>query len=203
MLRKVSSGLLVSFLALGCRVAVARAHQSNPERRSCSCTVIAARRWRMPTRRWRPIAGPNNWQITQEGEEAIGTDTFSPRTRRRTPRRRAAPSLEQRYHHHRQQSTRTATAWRIHYQCKRAAAVRPPAPSRWPAARSPAGPPPAPLLVDERADRAPTRVHVTLVVFCFRRSRPATRAAWCRERVVEDLIDTVVATGARRRGARP
>jgi len=42
--------------------------------------------------------GPNNYTIVQEGEEAIGTDSYDP----------SIPST---------QSQRTATAWRLHYQC--------------------------------------------------------------------------------------
>ena len=62
--------------------------------------------------------GPNNYTITQEGEEAIGTDTYS---REDTA---AAADTSRNGRHTRAdstttgvQSTRTATAWRVHYQC--------------------------------------------------------------------------------------
>lgn len=42
--------------------------------------------------------GPNNYTIVQEGEEAVGTDSYDP----------SIPST---------QSQRTLTAWRVHYAC--------------------------------------------------------------------------------------
>ena len=85
--------------------------------------------------------GPNNYTIVQEGEEAIGTDTFS---REDTS---AAASQSRNGRHQRadstttgQQSTRTATAWRVHYQCNGAAG----APAAMPAAAPPPPPPPGP-----------------------------------------------------------
>ena len=71
--------------------------------------------------------GPNNFTITQEGEEAVGTDTF---TREDT----SADSATSRNGRHSstdqttvgQQSTRTATAWRVHYQCNGAGGPPPP-----------------------------------------------------------------------------
>lgn len=62
--------------------------------------------------------GPNNFTIVQEGEEAIGTDTFTREdtaTDSKTSKsgRRSATDSSTTA----QQSTRTATAWRVHYQC--------------------------------------------------------------------------------------
>jgi hypothetical protein len=62
--------------------------------------------------------GPNNFTVVQEGEEAIGTDTFTREdqsTDSKTSRngRRSASDTTTTG----QQSTRTATAWRLHYQC--------------------------------------------------------------------------------------
>lgn len=82
--------------------------------------------------------GPGNYQITQEGEEAIGTDTFvhedtsTDSATSRSGRRSATDSTTTG-----QQSTRTATAWRVHYQCAGAAGGPPPGPAGGP-------PPPAP-----------------------------------------------------------
>ncbi len=76
--------------------------------------------------------GPNNWQITQEGEEAIGTDTVvrEDSSASRSGRHQTTTG---------QESTRTATAWRIHYQCNGAGGP-PPGPPPGP----PGGPPPGP-----------------------------------------------------------
>lgn len=91
--------------------------------------------------------GPNNFTIVQEGEEAIGTDTFAredteaasqtSRSGRRTSSGQTTTG---------QVSTRTATAWRVHYQCNGAGAP-PPGPAPAPEAAPPApeaGPPPPP-----------------------------------------------------------
>ena len=80
--------------------------------------------------------GPGNYTITQEGEEAIGTDTFSREDS-------ASDSSVSRNGRHAssdsttvgQQSTRTATAWRVHYVCNGAGGPPPPGPG---------GPPPGP-----------------------------------------------------------
>lgn len=71
--------------------------------------------------------GPGNFTIVQEGEEAVGTDTFTredtaedTRTNR-SGRRSSTDSSTQA-----QTSTRTATAWRVHYQCAGAAGGPPP-----------------------------------------------------------------------------
>lgn len=82
--------------------------------------------------------GPGNYTIVQEGEEAIGTDTFvredtSTDTAVSRSGRRAASDTTTTG----QQSTRTATAWRVHYQCNGAGGP-PPAPA------APAGGPPPP-----------------------------------------------------------
>ncbi|MDQ3369953.1 MAG: hypothetical protein M3680_31425 [Myxococcota bacterium] len=83
--------------------------------------------------------GPGNFTITQEGEEAIGTDTFvredtsSDSATSRSGRRSATDTTTTG-----QQSTRTATAWRVHYQCNGAGGPPPP-PGAGP---GPDGPPP-------------------------------------------------------------
>lgn len=81
--------------------------------------------------------GPGNFTITQEGEEAIGTDTVQTEdtaedTRTsRSGRRQSTDSSTVAT-----TSTRTATAWRVHYQCNGAAGAPPPGPA--------AAPPPPP-----------------------------------------------------------
>jgi len=87
--------------------------------------------------------GPNNFTIVQEGEEAIGTDTFaredssSQDYRSRSGRRGGTDQTTTG-----QVSTRTATAWRVHYQCNGAGG--PPAGGQPPGPPPGAPPPPAP-----------------------------------------------------------
>lgn len=91
--------------------------------------------------------GPNNFTVVQEGEEAIGTDTYTREdqaTDSKTSnngRRSATDSTTTA-----QQSTRTATAWRVHYQCGGAAvgAGGPPPGSEPPPPGSEPPPPPPP-----------------------------------------------------------
>lgn len=62
--------------------------------------------------------GPNNFTVVQEGEEAIGTDTFTREdqaTDSKTSKNGRRSSTDTTTTG--QQSTRTATAWRVHYQC--------------------------------------------------------------------------------------
>jgi hypothetical protein len=83
--------------------------------------------------------GPGNYTITQEGEEAIGTDTYvredtaQDSATSRSGRRQSTDTTTVG-----QQSTRTATAWRVHYECNGAGGGGPPP---GPAA---GGPPPPP-----------------------------------------------------------
>lgn len=94
--------------------------------------------------------GPGNFTITQEGEEAIGTDTIARQdtaedTRTsRSGRRSSTDSTTVN-----QTSTRTATAWRVHYQCNGAGGPPPPPPGGDPGQPPPGGydpnqPPPPP-----------------------------------------------------------
>ncbi|MEO7734164.1 MAG: hypothetical protein ABIY55_24590 [Kofleriaceae bacterium] len=85
--------------------------------------------------------GPNNFTITQEGEEAIGTDTVAQEnqsTDSKTSKngRRAASDTTTTQ----TQSTRTATAWRVHYNCGGGAVGGPPPGQDM---GPPPGPPPA------------------------------------------------------------
>ena len=64
--------------------------------------------------------GPNNYTILQEGEEAIGTDTYVREdTNAASQTSRSGRSTQSGSTTTGQQSTRTATAWRVHYQCQR------------------------------------------------------------------------------------
>lgn len=87
--------------------------------------------------------GPNNFTVVQEGEEAVGTDTYTSvdeqsgsKTSKDGRRTKSDTSTTA------QQSTRTATAWRVHYQCGGGSApVGDAAPPPPPAAPPPAAPP--------------------------------------------------------------
>ncbi|HEX2686420.1 MAG TPA: hypothetical protein VHN14_07370 [Kofleriaceae bacterium] len=80
--------------------------------------------------------GANNFTVVSQGEEAIGTDTFTREDQAtdsktsRNGRRSATDSTTTA-----QTSTRTATAWRVHYQCGTGAPMG--------AGGPPGGPPPA------------------------------------------------------------
>ena len=91
--------------------------------------------------------GPGNFTITQEGEEAIGTDTVQQQNTAedtktsRSGRRSSTDSTTVGT-----TSTRTATAWRVHYQCNGAAGAGAPPPAAPPPPADPnaGAPPPAP-----------------------------------------------------------
>jgi hypothetical protein len=88
--------------------------------------------------------GPNNFTITQEGEEAIGTDTVAQENQStdsktsKNGRRSASDTTTTQT-----QSTRTATAWRVHYNCGGGGAVAGPPPGQ-DMGPPPAAPPPPP-----------------------------------------------------------
>ena len=86
--------------------------------------------------------GPNNYTIVQEGEEAIGTDTYS-RQDTNSGGTSNGRSYQEGSTTQGQQSTRTATAWRVHYQCNNAGGPAP-MPAAAPAGGGPPPPPPGP-----------------------------------------------------------
>jgi hypothetical protein len=91
--------------------------------------------------------GPNNYTIVQEGEEAIGTDTYSREdtnagSQTQQNRSGTRSSTESGSTTTGVQSTRTATAWRVHYQCNGAGGPPPPAPGGAPPPPAPGAPPP-------------------------------------------------------------
>ncbi len=89
--------------------------------------------------------GPGNFTITQEGEEAIGTDTVARQDTAedsktsRSGRRSSTDSTTVA-----QTSTRTATAWRVHYACNGAGGPPPPGPAAAPPPPDDGGGPPPP-----------------------------------------------------------
>lgn len=131
MLRKLSLGLFIVLGACGS----ARVIQRNQNGGVIELSGDRGKAMEQANSEMSSHCGPNNYQVVQEGEEAVGTDTF---TREDT----AQDSATSRSGRHSstdstttgQQSTRTATAWRVHYQCNGAGGPPPP----------PGGPPPGP-----------------------------------------------------------
>lgn len=140
MLRKLSLGLLVALAACGSAKVIQRTQSGGV----IELNGDRGKAMEQANDEMARHCGPNNFTITQEGEEAIGTDTF---TREDT----AADTSTSRSGRHQstdqtttgQQSTRTATAWRVHYQCNGAGGPPPAGPPADPNAGAPA-PAPAP-----------------------------------------------------------
>jgi hypothetical protein len=86
--------------------------------------------------------GPNNFTIVQEGDEPVGTDTYTREdTNDREHTSRNGQTTTQGQTTQGQTSTRTATAWRVHYQCNGAGGP-PPGPAVGGGPPPPGGPPP-------------------------------------------------------------
>ena len=143
MLRKVSVGLFVVLAACGS----ARVIQRNQSGGVIELSGDRGKAMEQANQEMSAHCGPNNYQITQEGEEAIGTDTVmqedtaqDSRTSRSGRRSSTDSSTTQ------TTSTRTATAWRVHYQCNGAGGPPPPAgpPAGPPPGGDPGAPPPPP-----------------------------------------------------------
>jgi hypothetical protein len=114
MLRKVSLGLVLALAACGS----ARVIQRTQTGGIIELQGDRGKAMEQASQEMTAHCGPSNFTIVQEGEEAVGTDTF---VREDTN----AGSTTSRDGRHTQsgatttgqQSTRTATAWRVHYQC--------------------------------------------------------------------------------------
>ena len=140
MLRKVSLGLILALAACGS----ARVIQRTQAGGVIELQGDRGKAMEQANSEMASHCGPNNWTIVQEGEEAIGTDTYTREdtnagsTTSRDGRRTQGGATTTG-----QQSTRTATAWRIHYQCNGAAGPQP-MPAAAPAPGPGAPPPPPP-----------------------------------------------------------
>jgi hypothetical protein len=138
MLRKLSLGLILALAACGS----ARVIQRTQAGGVIELQGDRGKAMEQANSEMSAHCGPNNYTIVQEGEEAIGTDTYSREdtsaaaTQSRSGRTQYADQTTTG-----QQSTRTATAWRVHYQCNGAAGA---APMAQPAAAPPGQPPPPP-----------------------------------------------------------
>ncbi len=140
MLRKVSLGLFIVLAACGS----ARVIQRNQSGGVIELSGDRGKAMEQANQEMSAHCGPNNYQVTQEGEEAIGTDTIqqedtaqdsrTSRSGRRSSTDSSTTSTT---------STRTATAWRVHYQCN-GAGGGPPPPGPGPGGPGPGGDPGAP-----------------------------------------------------------
>lgn len=141
MLRKLSLGLLIVLSACGS----ARVIQRNQNGGIIELSGDRGKAMEQANSEMAAHCGPNNYQIVQEGEEAIGTDTYtredtaSDTATSRSGRRSSTDTTTSGV-----QSTRTATAWRVHYQCNGAQGPAPMGPEPQPAAGGPPPPPPPP-----------------------------------------------------------
>jgi hypothetical protein len=130
MLRKVSLGLIVALAACGS----ARVIQRNQTGGVIELSGDRGKAMEQANSDMASHCGPNNFTIVQEGEEAIGTDTIQQQNTSDQTSRNGRRSTETTTG---QTSTRTATAWRVHYQCNGAGGPPPPV-----AGPAPGGPPP-------------------------------------------------------------
>ena len=144
MLRNISLGLLVALAACGS----ARVIQRTQSGGVIELNGDRGKAMEQANSEMASHCGPNNFTITQEGEEAVGTDTIQQQNTSedtavsKNGRRSATDTATTNT-----PSTRTATAWRVHYQCNGAGAGAPPPGGPPPAAPPPGdpnAPPPAP-----------------------------------------------------------
>jgi hypothetical protein len=141
MLRKVSLGLILALAACGS----ARVIQRTQTGGIIELQGDRGKAMEQANQEMASHCGPSNYTIVQEGEEAIGTDTYTREdtnagsTTSRDGRTTTGGATTTG-----QQSTRTATAWRVHYQCNGAAGGPQPMPAAAPAPGAPAGAPPPP-----------------------------------------------------------
>jgi hypothetical protein len=148
MLRKLSRGLFIgSVIAIGVLAACGTARVIRRDQVGGVIELQGDRGKAMEQANQEMSAhcGPNNWTITLEGEEAVGTDTFTREdqaTDEKTSKngRRASTDTSTTQ----TQSTRTAVAWRVHYACGNAAVGAGGPPGEPPPPPPGANPPPPP-----------------------------------------------------------
>ena len=143
MLRKVSLGLIVVLAACGS----ARVIQRTQSGGVIELSGDRGKAMEQANQEMASHCGPNNFTIVQEGEEAIGTDTYSREDTNSTDHTsRSGRTSTNDQTTQGQTSTRTATAWRVHYQCNNAGAPPPggvpPGPPPGPQGPPPGDPPP-------------------------------------------------------------
>ena len=147
MLRKVSLGLIVVLAACGS----ARVIQRTQAGGVIELSGDRGKAMEQANQEMASHCGPNNFTIVQEGEEAVGTDTYTREDTNNTDHTsRSGRTTTNDSTTQGQTSTRTATAWRVHYQCNGAGGPPPGGPG--PAA---GGPPPPPAGGDPGAPPPP------------------------------------------------
>lgn len=139
MLRKLSLGLIVVLGACG----TARVIQRTQTGGIIELQGDRGKAMEQANQEMASHCGPNNYTIVQEGEEAVGTDTITQQDTQdtqhtsRSGRTTTADSQTTNV-----QSTRTATAWRVHYACGGAGGPPPPGAMPPGGAPPPGGEPP-------------------------------------------------------------
>jgi hypothetical protein len=144
MLRKLSFGLILALAACGS----ARVIQRTQAGGVIELSGDRGKAMEQANQEMASHCGPNNFTIVQEGEEAVGTDTYSQQNTNYGQGTSTSPDGQQQVTQGGQQtnavqSTRTATAWRVHYQCNGAGGPPPPGAAPPPPAGAPPAPPPA------------------------------------------------------------
>jgi hypothetical protein len=140
MFRKLSLGLIMALAACGS----ARLIQQTPQGGTLELQGDRNKAMEDANNQMAAQCGPNNYTIVQQGEEPVGTDTYTRADQStvdqtsRSGRTTTSDTSQQQV-----SSTRTAVAWRVHYQCNGAmpAAGQMP-PQQMPPQGPPQGPPP-------------------------------------------------------------
>ncbi len=143
MLRKLSQGLFVGALMTLAACGSARVIQRTQTGGVFELQGDRGKAMESANQQMAGHCGPNNFTVTQEGEEAIGTDTIAQENQAsdtktsRSGRRQSTDTTTTQT-----QSTRTATAWRVHYVC--GVGGPPPGQDMAPPPGDDQGPPPPP-----------------------------------------------------------
>ena len=152
MFRKLSLGLIMALAACGS----ARLIQQTPQGGTLELQGDRNKAMEDANNQMAAQCGPNNYTIVQQGEEPVGTDTYTQADQSTTDRtsrngrRNTSNTQTQEV-----TSTRTAVAWRVHYQCNGAmpaagqmpppgGQMPPPGGQMPPPGGQPPGPPPGP-----------------------------------------------------------
>ena len=141
MVRKLALGCILLFAACGS----ARVIQRTPAGGVIELSGDRGKAMEQANQQMASHCGPNMYTITQEGEEAVGTDTFQREDTSATDQTsRSGRTNTSDSTTTGQTSTRTANAWRVHYQCNGAGGPPPPgmAPQPGMGGPPPGGPPP-------------------------------------------------------------
>jgi hypothetical protein len=142
MLRKLSLALVVTLAACGSAQVIQRTQYGG----TIELQGDKGKAMEQANQEMAAHCGANNYTIVQEGLEAVGTDTVVTQNTQDTEHTsRSGRTTTEDTQSQQVQSTRTASAWRVHYQCNNAAPPPTGAPPMGapPPAGPPAPPPPA------------------------------------------------------------